>query len=449
MQQPRTVTIRAWARPCTKPLAPLSQLAFAAPLLPHALPCSHHPQAEYHAALLPALPHLDARALGLLAHSLLALRCRPGEALLEALGREALGRMEAAAGGMGPQDAARLLHFAAAAEMPVSRDWMQVRWGEGGALLSLCGSGERTRRAGGEVGVLACSMSGKLACVGSGGLGMGASDGGDEARYCAVHCFAPRLASLRASVHGCCLPVPDAPSAAMTKRLPYILMSLARPQSFFLHTLPLLDHSFAEEPDATLPPATATSPASTFTPDHVALMLRALAVLGYRPPDTWLHAALRRLRSEAARLSPACFPIALTALARIAPDVAGAAGSGEEVSPGGAVSPGTNVTTGAAAAAGDAGDSWVDAMVRAAHNKRESFTSMELRWLLDCLGTSYPSYVLVSHAESNLLFTLRTKEMEEAAGWAEGRAPGQGPEGGEGDVAGRLGQEVGDDWLDW
>ncbi len=385
----------------------------------------HRPQAEYHAALLPALPHLDARCLGLLAHSLLALRCRPGGALLEALGREALGRMEAAGGGVGPHDAARLLHFAAAAEMPVSRDWMQV------------GSGAGQEDGGGA----AWNMRGGFACVRRVGQGMKGMTEGN----------ASHLASLHASDHSFMVlpPVPHAPAAAMTKRLPPTLLFPARPQSFFLHTLPLLDPSFAEEPDATTPAATATPPSSTFTPDHVALMLRALAVLGYRPPDTWLHAALRRLRSEAARLSAACFPIALTALARIAPDVAGAAGSGEEVSPGGEASPGTNVATGAAAAVGDEGDSWVDAMVRAAHNKRERFTSMELRWLLDCLGTSYPSYVLMSDAEANLLLMLRTKEVEEAAGWAEGRVPGQGAEGGEGDVAGRLGQEVGDDWLDW
>eukprot|EP00198_Chlamydomonas_reinhardtii_P007731 XP_001697068.1 predicted protein [Chlamydomonas reinhardtii] len=86
-------------------------------------------QAEYHAALLPVLPALDLEALSLAATSVLALRSRPGAEWLEGWMRAALGRMEApgvAAAELDGASAARLVHFAAAAEAPVTRDWMQL-----------------------------------------------------------------------------------------------------------------------------------------------------------------------------------------------------------------------------------------------------------------------------------------------------------------------------------
>ncbi|GIL46517.1 hypothetical protein Vafri_3513 [Volvox africanus] len=82
-------------------------------------------QAAYHAALLPVLPKLTAEQLSLVAHSALLLRSRPSDEWLDSLLRAALGRMSELDGA----SAARLLHFAAAGDVEMSKDWMQV--GEG------------------------------------------------------------------------------------------------------------------------------------------------------------------------------------------------------------------------------------------------------------------------------------------------------------------------------
>ncbi|GLI64420.1 hypothetical protein VaNZ11_007631, partial [Volvox africanus] len=78
-------------------------------------------QAAYHAALLPVLPKLTAEQLSLVAHSALLLRSRPSDEWMEALLRAALGRMRELDGA----SAARLLHFAAAGDVEMSKDWMQ------------------------------------------------------------------------------------------------------------------------------------------------------------------------------------------------------------------------------------------------------------------------------------------------------------------------------------
>ncbi|KAG2439187.1 hypothetical protein HXX76_004551 [Chlamydomonas incerta] len=311
-------------------------------------------QAEYHAALLPALPALDLEALSLAATSVLALRSRPGAEWLEAWMRAALGRLEApgvAAAELDGASAARLLHFAAAAEAPVTRDWMQ---------------------------------------------------------------------------------------------------------SFFLHTLHLVEASPAASTPAPTTSAAAGAGAgaagrrAAFTADQLALTLRGLAALGYRPPQPWLEAALEALRRAAAvavataetssspsdadgggrsssgsssssSLSPACYPVALSALGRLAPDVAAELGPG----------------------------SVVEALVRAAHEQRERFGELELTWLLETLEQSYSGYRLPPAAAANLAAALRRRQAGDAGeSEAGGRGEGSG-QGGEGDVAGSLADAVSAVWLAW
>ncbi|KXZ52874.1 hypothetical protein GPECTOR_8g255 [Gonium pectorale] len=187
-------------------------------------------------------------------------------------------------------------------------------------------------------------------------------------------------------------------------------------QAFFIRTLPYLS---VEGIAAAGRPAASPRTASAFAPDHVVLLLRALSQLGFRPPQPWLDGALERLRTEAASLSPACFPIALSALARLCPDVAAEQGPG----------------------------SAVDAIVKAAHDRRESFGEVEIRWFLETLGCHYPSYALPRSAEDNLLGVLRRRE---AAGAAGSGAGGVGQDGGHGaDVAMALGDVVSEGWLQW
>ncbi|PNW75262.1 hypothetical protein CHLRE_12g519550v5 [Chlamydomonas reinhardtii] len=308
-------------------------------------------QAEYHAALLPVLPALDLEALSLAATSVLALRSRPGAEWLEGWMRAALGRMEApgvAAAELDGASAARLVHFAAAAEAPVTRDWMQ---------------------------------------------------------------------------------------------------------SFFLHTLHLVEASpapLAPASSTTTAPGTSAGAAgaaagrrSAFTADQLALTLRGLAALGYRPPQPWLEAALEALRRAAAAavatadsvsgnssggssssLSPACYPVALAALGRLAPDVAAELG------------PGTVVET----------------LVRAAHEQRERFSELELTWLLETLEQSYSGYRLPPAAAANLAAVLRRRQAGDAgeSGGASGdRGEGEGEGRGESDVAGSLADAVSTAWLAW
>ncbi|GLC37750.1 hypothetical protein PLESTB_001473000 [Pleodorina starrii] len=278
--------------------------------------------AVYRTALSgPVLGELDAEALSLVGHSALLLRSRPPGEWLEALLRAALGRMqqeeeERKEGGRGldAASAARLLHFAAASEVEVSRDWMQ---------------------------------------------------------------------------------------------------------SFFLHTQRLIDVEVEAKGRATSTAAVTTpTPAS---PDQIALMLRALAQLGFRPPHAWLTAALERLRIGAAILTPACFPVALASLTRLCPDV---------VSEPQALGP----------------DGVVGVLVRDAYHKRAEFTSVELRWLFESLA-AYPDYELPPVALAGLMEALqRRTALEEAKDEGE-EAEGDG--GGGGDVAVALGDAVSEEWLRW
>ncbi|GIM12321.1 hypothetical protein Vretimale_15683 [Volvox reticuliferus] len=254
-------------------------------------------QAVYHAALLPVLPKLTAEQLSLVAHSALLLRSRPLDEWLEALFRAALGRMKELDG----PSAARLLHFAAAGDVEMSKDWMQ---------------------------------------------------------------------------------------------------------SFFLHTLRLVA-------DPLIPESPSAQSSHRFSdgadPNHVALMLRALGRLGFRPPEPWLAAALERLRKGAAALSPACFPLVFMSLARLCPDLV------LELGPG----------------------SVVDELVRAAYKKRGEFTFLELQWLMEALGY-YPAYEMPPAAAANLLSELRRQEeaLDEEAEDSN-------------DVAISLGDAVSGSWLAW
>ncbi|EFJ40848.1 hypothetical protein VOLCADRAFT_99300 [Volvox carteri f. nagariensis] len=194
-------------------------------------------------------------------------------------------------------------------------------------------------------------------------------------------------------------------------------------QSFFLHTLHLLEGPAVPEPQPLAPvggaaaataagraAAAASGPAASS--DQIALMLRALARLGFRPPEAWLAAALQRLCTGALALSPACFPVVLMSLVRLCPDLV------SEAEPGGVV----------------------DQLVRAAYKKRGAFTALELCWLLEALGC-YPAYELPAAAAENLMAALR--RLEEGPGEIETEAEGSG------DVALALGGDVSGSWLAW
>jgi hypothetical protein len=190
-------------------------------------------------------------------------------------------------------------------------------------------------------------------------------------------------------------------------------------QAFFMHTQHLLA---AQGPATANTAATAAEAgpdaqhgggAAPASPDQVALMLRALAQLGFRPPESWLAAAVERLRAGAAELTPACFPVALVSLVRLCPDLV------SELGPGSAL----------------------DDLVRAAYLKRAQFTTIELRWLLDALG-AFPAYRLPPGASEGLMAALRRREALEEADEAGLEAEG-------GDAAVALGDAVSEEWLRW
>ncbi|KAG2499053.1 hypothetical protein HYH03_003238 [Edaphochlamys debaryana] len=261
-------------------------------------------QGEYQAAVLGVVAKLSGEELSLVAHAVLALGGRPGPEWVEAAARAALGRLEA--GEVDAASAARLLHFAAAAEAEVTKDWMQ---------------------------------------------------------------------------------------------------------SFFLHTLQHLQPS-------------PSSPSAPATPDQLALILRALSRLGFRPPTPWTDAALELLRSRAAELTPACYPVALAAVAALCPDVASSMGPG----------------------------SMGEALGRAAHEQRERFSAVELTWMLQVLEQSYPGVVLPPAAVTNLVETQRRKGGELEAGMegaGAGAVGGVPLSGARGEAAAALGEAVSTEWWGW